>query len=525
MDLGLLNILGGIGLFVIGMGRMTDALRTLASRRARHLMGRMAGSTLSAVLTGAGITALIQSSSAALVLTLGLVGAGMLTLTQAVGIALGANIGTTLTGWVVLFVGVKLKLGLLALPLLFAGALLGAVAHGRVAVVAQGIAGFALIFVGLELIERGVAGAEAGLLGGALPAAAGWGWVGLVALGALTTAIIQASSAGIAALLLLIGSGEIDVNQAIAVTIGLNIGSNMTPVLAAIGGSVEMQRTVLANVVFNVGTGLVAALAVVPITQGIAALPVATDPQATLVAFHTAFNVAGVVLMLPFVGALTQLVVRLIPDRTGQPLAARLDRRLQGDPGAALDSAAGVLSEASGLVWRAVAAELGRGDRTQSSRQRDEADAAAAALQDYLAGTSTDTADRATLDRFAALLHGVDHLHRLAHRASQTDRIAAIRAEPRLRRAVTVLRGSLVQVFDDPGQMPRAGRRLDRLEATLTAAENRLRHVTLTRPGTVTGLTPAHVLRLWEELRWLRRSTAHAAAMMAYLAAARNDRR
>lgn len=525
MDLGLLNILGGIGLFVIGMGRMTDALRALASRRARQLMGRMAGSTLSAVLTGAGVTALIQSSSAALVLTLGLVGAGMLTLAQAIGIALGANVGTTLTGWVVLFLGVKLKLGLLALPLLFAGALAGAVARGRVAVIARALAGFALIFVGLDMIDRGVAGAEAGLLGGALPAAQGWGWVGLVALGALTTAIIQASSAGIAALLVLIGSGEIDLNQAIAVAIGLNIGSNMTPVLAAIGGSVEMQRTVLANVLFNVGSGLVAALAVVPITRALAASPVAADPQAALVVFHTAFNVAGVALVLPLVGALTRLVERLIPDRTGRPLAARLDPGLQGDTGAAFDLAAAVLTEASAMTWRAVAAELGPGDRTQVPDLIAEADSAATALQDYLAGTATDRADRATLQRYAALLHGIDHLHRLSHRAGQTERTAAIRAEPRLRRAATVLRGSLRQVLDDPAAMPHAARRLDRLEATLTAAEARLRHDALARPGAASGMTPAHVLRLWEGLRWLRRSTAHAAAMMVYLAAARDDRR
>ena len=155
---GIFGFLGGIGLFLFGMETMTAALRSLAGERLRHWLLRMTSSPLRGVLTGAGITAVVQSSTAVTVMTIGFVGAGLISFSQSLGVIYGANIGTTMTGWIILLVGVKLELGMLALPVLFVASLMGILGAGQVARVGRMLAGLSLLFIGLDLMQ--VASAE-----------------------------------------------------------------------------------------------------------------------------------------------------------------------------------------------------------------------------------------------------------------------------------------------------------------------------------------------------------------------------
>ena len=210
----ILILLGGIGLFRFGMLTMTGALKQLASRQARAVLARFTRSPLTGVLTGFVTTAAIQSSGATLVTTIGFVGAGLLTFPQALGIVFGANIGSTVTGWMVAILGLKLKLGTLALPLLFGASLLMMLPEGRVRRIAAALAGFSLLFIGLDMLQTAMAGVNGWIGPESLPADTLIGRAQLVALGAVVTVIVQSSSAGVATTLVLLTAGLVSFPQA-----------------------------------------------------------------------------------------------------------------------------------------------------------------------------------------------------------------------------------------------------------------------------------------------------------------------
>ena len=149
----LATVIGGIGLFLLGMTLITDGLKIVAGDKIKTILGKLTNKIFSAISLGAVITAIVQSSSATTVTTIGFVSAGMLTFAQSVGVIIGANIGTTSTGWMVALLGVKFSIGKFALPLIAAGALLKILAQGRLALTGLVIAGFGLIFFGIELLQ------------------------------------------------------------------------------------------------------------------------------------------------------------------------------------------------------------------------------------------------------------------------------------------------------------------------------------------------------------------------------------
>lgn len=176
---GFLGFVGGIGLFLFGMETMTAALRALAAERLRRWLLRMTSTPLRGVLTGAGITALIQSSTAVTVMTIGFVGAGLIGFAQSLGVIYGANIGTTVTGWMVVLVGVKLKLGVLAFPILFCASLMGILGDGRISRLGRMLAGLSLMFIGLDLMQASTTGMAGLVTPERLP---GDSWTGRLAL-------------------------------------------------------------------------------------------------------------------------------------------------------------------------------------------------------------------------------------------------------------------------------------------------------------------------------------------------------
>ncbi len=153
----LIQAIGGIGVFLLGMVVMTEGLKALAGARISQWLADATRSPWSGATTGAISTAILQSSSATTVAAVGFVGAGLLTFSQSLGIIFGANLGTTITGWMVALVGFKLQLGSLLLPLIFVGVMLRIFASGRIARAGFSIAGFALIFVGIDLLQQAAA--------------------------------------------------------------------------------------------------------------------------------------------------------------------------------------------------------------------------------------------------------------------------------------------------------------------------------------------------------------------------------
>jgi phosphate:Na+ symporter len=318
-----LMIPGGIGLFLLGMAALSEGLRALAGEGLRGVLARFTSSPTRGALAGAVATAAIQSSSATTLMTVGFVGAGLMSFPQAVGVILGANVGATITGWMVALVGFKLDLGLAGLPLLFLAMLGRRFGRGRVRDAAWALAGFCLIFIGIDALKDGMAAFGDVVTPDRLPSG---GWLArlqLVGLGVLLTVITQSSSAGVATALAALGAGAIDFPQAAATVIGMDVGTTFTALMASVGGSAAMRRTALAHMLYNVLTGTAAFLLLGPLSAlASAATP---DAQVALVAFHTSFNALGVLCVLPVAHRFARLVERLAPER-GETDAARLAR-------------------------------------------------------------------------------------------------------------------------------------------------------------------------------------------------------
>src|SRR5689334_22351647 len=203
----IIAVLGGVGLFLLGMSVMTGGLKGLAGSRLRATLSKAAATPMSGAFWGAFVTLIVQSSSATTMTTIGLVGAGLLTFTQGLALVFGANVGTTGTGWLIALIGVRVSLIAAALPMIFAGALINLLGRGRLSASGAALAGFALVLYGLTTLQQGMGGLAERLHPANLPAVsgAGVGWwsgllgvLGLVVLGLAMTAVMQSSTAAIA---------------------------------------------------------------------------------------------------------------------------------------------------------------------------------------------------------------------------------------------------------------------------------------------------------------------------------------
>lgn len=352
MNLSLLGgLLGGIGLFLLGMQMMTDGLKIAAGHTLRSILERSTATPLKGVLSGAFITSLVQSSGAVTVAIIGFVNAGLMNLTQAITIIYGSNIGTTMTGWLVTMVGLEFQIQAFALPLVGFGMLLRLTrGNSRYGAIGTALAGFGLFFVGIDIMKSTFEGIGGGLQ---LAELAGGGFSGhmiFLGIGFLLTFAMQSSSAAMAIALTATASGLIPMDHAASVVIGANIGSTSTAALAVIGATPNAKRVAAGHVIFNLVTGIVALLLLPFLLELLQVLPQLlqrqTNPTSLLALFHTVFNVLGVCLMWPatrFMVSRLQTMFRSYEEDEARPLY--LDRNIASTPL---------------LAFHALAKELGR---------------------------------------------------------------------------------------------------------------------------------------------------------------------
>ena len=506
---GFLGFLGGIGLFLFGMETMTAALRALAGEGLRQWLLRVTSTPLRGVLTGAAITAVVQSSTAVTVMTIGFVGAGVMGVTQSLGVIYGANIGTTVTGWIIMLVGVKLKLGVVALPTLFIAAMMGIMADGPPARAGRMLAGMSLIFIGLDVMQASAAGLEGLVTPDFLP---GEGWLGRLALagiGFALVAVIHSSSVGLAMVLVLLGSGSLSLGQAAALMLGMNVGTTLTGVLASLGGGRAMLRAALANLLFNLGTALLVFPVLTQLAPVLHAAAAGSDDQTALVLFHSGFNLFGALVFLPLTRPFARLLHRLVPDRP-VTLAAALDPQLLSDPGTALDAAAQTATAIAQEIGRALQAGFapGKARNTHALHTLSARIGPALKAQELWLTQIALPPDRpAPLDRMAALMHMTDHLERLTARAEEQDRIAFTAANPRLARPARAIAAALAR----PPKADQAAR----LAARIRGFALRHRRGALLREHAGM-IAPTEVFRETDALRWLDRVAEHAERIAYY---------
>ncbi len=357
-------LLGGLGLFLLAVSMITDGLRLAAGNALRDLLGRWTRTPLRGIGSGMLITAIVQSSSAVTVATIGFVNANLLTMQQALGVVYGANIGTTMTGWLVAAVGFKIKVELFALPMVGAGMVLRLTgAATRRAAIGEALAGFGLFFIGIDVLR----GAFEGLAQGIDLAGIGTQTIGGLALfvlaGFFMTLVTQSSSAAIAITLTAATGGVVTLPAAAAMVIGANVGTTSTAVLAIIGATPNAKRVASAHVVFNVATGTVALL-LLPMMLWLVdntgrLLNLEGAPAVALALFHTLFNVLGVVLMWPFTARLAAFLQRRFTSTAELLERPRfIDATTRGTPGVALDAMRLELRRVVELVRRMGAAAL-----------------------------------------------------------------------------------------------------------------------------------------------------------------------
>lgn len=354
---GFSHLFGGLGLFLLGVSTLTDGLKAVAGRSFEALLARFTRGRISALLSGVVFTAAVQSSSATTLAVIGFVNAGLLELGAVIAVIYGANVGTTFTVWLVNLVGLEVKVSIFALPLVGVGSALVVLTKRRSRSIGAVLAGFGLLFLGIDLMQDGMRGVGAWDLGG-LEAADLGGRFALAGLGAVMTAAMQASAAAMAITLAALAAGTIGFEEAAAVAVGQNLGTTITAVLGAVGGNANAKRAAVAHVLFNVVTGVVVLLAFPLLLLGVEALCAAAGVEkapSKLSTFHSVFNLLGVALMTPFIG----LQVRWLERRFAEPeeidaKPRHLSKNLLDAPDAALAAVESELGHLTELTDHAV---------------------------------------------------------------------------------------------------------------------------------------------------------------------------
>lgn len=367
------NLAGGIGLFLLGMRLLTDGLRLAAGLALRNILARSTRTTLRGVTSGALITALVQSSGAVTVATIGFVNASLMDLGQAITVIYGSNIGTTMTGWLVALAGLHLDIKTFALPMIGVGMVLRLLlGEGRWGGLCEALSGFGIFFLGIHVLKTTFEG-----LGEAIPFEA-FGENGSAALaifvgiGFLLTFLMQSSSAAVAITLTATAGGLISLTGAAAVVIGANVGSTSTAAFAVLGATPNAKRVASAHVAFNLLTGMMALLilpfllALLTHLREVASLD--EDPATLLALFHTTFNVLGVALLLPMTGPMVRFLNQRFRSAEEDEARPRyLDRNVVRTPVLAMHALAMELARVGAIAGRmakaAISAEVAPGHR------------------------------------------------------------------------------------------------------------------------------------------------------------------
>lgn len=349
-----LTMIGGLCLFLFGMNLMGQALERRAGGKLQSLLDKMTGSVPAGFLTGLGITAIIQSSSATTVMVVGFVNSGLMTLRQAINVIMGANVGTTVTAWLLSLAGISgsnIWVNLLKpssfTPVL---ALIGIIFYmfcksGKKKDTGMILLGFATLMFGMETMSGAVSGLKD------VPAFASLFLMFKnpilgVLVGALLTGIIQSSSASVGILQALAVTGQVSYAAAIPIIMGQNIGTCVTALISSVGTQKNAKRAAVVHLMFNV-IGVIVLLTAFWIVKIVFA-PAILDENATMSGIaiaHSLFNILCTAMLLPAGGLLEKLAIRIVPDKGGKEQPVELEERLLITPSVALGRCRAVAGE------------------------------------------------------------------------------------------------------------------------------------------------------------------------------------
>ncbi len=464
----LIWLLAGVGVFIVGMNFMGDALEKTAGSGMQRLLERISNNRFSGVGIGAGVTAIIQSSSATSVMVIGLVNAGVMTLMQATPIIMGANIGTTITG-----VLVALKndyFNMLMYLLAFAGVMMGFSRKEKVKIGGTLCSGLGLIFVGLEVMgsEQAFGNPLVETLFTRIFETINFPLL-MILVGVIFTALIQSSSAATGVVITMVGTGVLPLDLALFIVLGANIGTCVTALLASVGANENSKRVALIHFTFNaIGTALFTAIIWIfrePVVSFLVACFPGSDPmslQMRVSLFHVIFNTSTTLVLLPFVRQLVDYSSLLIKDKKeeSQNLSLRfVDDRLLSAPHVALMQVKKEMDYMFSLVednirHSFVAMETGSMEFDRAIRENEEIiDFTNGALTRFLIRLSVNM-EESSEATIGAYFHVLNDLERVGDHAENFHEIGremvkkGISFSDKAQGGIATMRDTVVQMFD-----------------------------------------------------------------------------
>jgi phosphate:Na+ symporter len=314
------QFLAGLGIFLLGMKFVEDALRRLAGRSFKRFLRKQTTHPLKGVLSGTVITALLQSSSVVTLMVLAFVGAEIISLRNALGVIFGSNLGTTFTGWIVATLGFKLDIESFALPFIAFGGMtyIFFSKKERVREMGRFLIGFGFIFLGLEYMKSSIDYLTQTF---DLSPYVDFHPYVFAVVGLILTALIQSSSASMVIVLSALNAEIIPLPAAAAMVIGSDLGTTITVLIGGLGGTAVKKRVALSHLLFNLIADVTALALMYPLLYLLTNIFGMTDPLLTLVAFHSSFNLIGIFLMLPFLGLFVRFLENRFADDDASPVA------------------------------------------------------------------------------------------------------------------------------------------------------------------------------------------------------------
>ncbi|HHY72652.1 MAG TPA: Na/Pi cotransporter family protein [Bacillus bacterium] len=411
-------VIGGIGLFLLGMILMTDGMKALAGDSLRETLSKFTGGIFRSIASGAAVTAVVQSSSATTLMTIGFVSAGLITFTQSIGIVLGANLGSTSTGWIVSFIGLKVSVTSFAFPLIGIGALLKFFTEGKWAAQGMVFAGFGLLFLGIGTLQNGMSGVAESFTLESFNEGTFIQMLALVVVGLVMTVIMQSSSTAMVITLTALAAEALSFEQAAILVVGQNIGTTLKAYVATIGGTVQARRTAMTHILFNVLVALIAFIflpAIVAFIKWLGSFLHYDDPAVSLAFFSTLIYTLGIIVVIPFLSYFVLLISRIVPEKDNK-LTKYLDDSVLTVTPVAVEATRRTLIRIMKAIVIA-AKELNEGKILTSSiqKQLEETELALNETRQFVSRMGNQAFSNTEKEYFQhiALIHAIDHLERL----------------------------------------------------------------------------------------------------------------
>lgn len=431
----LFSILGGLGLFIYGIREMSEGLHKASGQKMRKILHSLTGGPKRGVLVGAGITSLVQSSSATTVMIVGFVNAGLISLTQAIGVIFGANIGTTITAQLIAF-----KLTDYALPIIGIGMIMLLVAKRRIYKnIGEFLLGFGILFLGLSILTGAIKPlGDSPVFREILLKFSANPFLGILA-GVLVTAILQSSSVTTGMILSLAMANLIDLKAAIPMVLGCNIGTCLTAIIASIGTSIVAKRAAIAHVFFN----LAGVLIFIPFLGPFRNLVSFTSANVTreIANAHTLFNVINTLIFIPFIPLLAKLLNTFVKGKEEEEveyLPKYLEKHLLNTPPIAIEASIKEIVRTLGLTKKMVKISVDSFFNNDLSsldnvtRKEEAVDSLREAITNYLVQLMQNELGQEESKKIPSLIHAINDVERIGDHAENLRDLAEQKIENRL---------------------------------------------------------------------------------------------